>query len=157
MEAVKQRYCWPEYEGDIQKWIGECSSCQQRKASQPAAQAPLETITVNHPFDKISWDSMGPLPLIIQGNRYVLVVTDLFSKWTEAFPLKSTDSETLAKVLTDEVIFRYGIPSSLNSDQGANLTSNLISSLYQKLGITQTRTSVYPPRGMHRLNDLTIH
>jgi len=70
---------------------------------------------------------MGPLPLTTQGNRYVLVVTGLFSKWTEAFLLimKCTDSETLAEVLTDEVIFRYGIPSPLHSDQVANFTSNL--------------------------------
>ena len=147
MEAVKQRYYWPGYEGDIRKWIGECASCQQRNAPQCAPQAPLGTITASHPFDKISWDIMGPLPLTTQGNRYVLVVTDLFSKWTEAFPLKCTDSETLAKVLTDEVIFRYGIPSSLHSDQGANLTSNLISSLCQNLGIAQTRTSAYHPQG----------
>ena len=76
MEAIKQRYYWPGYEGDIQKWIAECASCQQRSAPQPAAQAPLETITASHPFDKISWDIMGPLALTAQGNRYVLVVTD---------------------------------------------------------------------------------
>ena len=147
MEAVKQRYYWPGYEGDIRKWIAECAPCQQRSAPQLAAQAPLGTITASYPFDKISWDIMGPLPLTTQGNRYVLVVTDLFSKWTEAFPLKTTDSETLARVLIDEVIFRYGIPSSLHSDQGANLTSNLISSLCWNLGITQTRTSAYHPQG----------
>ena len=61
--------------------------------------------------------------------------------------MKSADSETLAKVLTDEVIFRYGIPSSLHSDQGTNLTSNLTSLLCQNLGITQTRTSAYHPQG----------
>jgi len=147
MEAVKQRYYWPGYEGDIWKWIEECASCQQCNVPQPAAQAPLGTITTSHPFDKISWDVMGPLPLTTHGNRYVLVVTDLFSKWTEAFPLQATDSETLAKVLSNEVIFRYDIPSSLHSDQGANLTSNLISSLCQILGITQTRTSAYNPQG----------
>ena len=90
---------------------------------------------------------MGPLPVTSQGNRYVLVVTDMFSKWTEAFALKSTDSETLAKVLIDKVICRYGVPSALHSDQGANLTSNLISSLCQNLGITQTRTTAYHPQG----------
>ena len=42
---------------------------------------------------------MGPLSVIPQGNKHAFVVTDLFSKWTEAFPLKSTNSETLAKVL----------------------------------------------------------
>ena len=49
-------------------------------------------------------------------------------------------------MLTDEMIFRYGIPSSLHSDQGASLTSNLISSLCQNLRITQTRTSAYHPQ-----------
>ena len=65
-----------------------------------------------------------------------LFITDLFTKWTEAFPLKVTDSETLAKILVNEVICRYGVPSSLHSDQGANLTSKLISSLCDTLGIT---------------------
>ena len=92
IKAVKQRYYWPGYEGDVQKWIAECASCQQRNTPQTTAQAPLGTISARHPFDKISWDIMGPLPIATQGNKYVLVVTDLFSKWTEAFPLKTTDS-----------------------------------------------------------------
>ena len=45
MEAVKQRYYWPGYEGDIQKRIAECASFQQRNALQPAGQAPLGTIS----------------------------------------------------------------------------------------------------------------
>ena len=52
----------------------------------------------------ISWDIMGPLPLSSKGNKYILVITDLFSKWVEAFPLAVTDSETLAYVLMDEVV-----------------------------------------------------
>ena len=136
MERVKQRYYWPGYEADIQKWIAECTFCQQRNAPQPAVQALLGTIKAKHLFDIISWDIMGPLLVTSQGNKYVLVMTDLFSKWTEAFPLKSADNETLAKVLIDEVICRYGVPSALHSDQGANLTSNLILCLCQKLDIS---------------------
>ena len=47
---------------------------------------------------------MGPLPTSSKGYQYILVVTDLFSKWVEAFPLCATDSETLAKILVDEVV-----------------------------------------------------
>lgn len=82
-----------------------------------------------------------------QGNKYALVVTDLLTKQTEPLILKSTDSETLAKVPTDEVICRHGVPSLLHNDQGANLISNLISSLCQNLGITLTRTTAYHPQG----------
>jgi len=67
---------------------------------------------------------MGPLPQSSSENRYIVVITDLFSKWVEAFPIKLTDSETLAQILVDEVICRYGVPSYLHSDQGANLTTS---------------------------------
>ena len=56
---------------------------------------------------------MGPLPVTSQGNKYMLVVTDLF---TEAFPLKVTYSETFAKILVDEVICCYDIPFSLHNN-----------------------------------------
>ena len=72
---------------------------------------------------------MGPLPPTTAGNKYIVVVTDLFSKWVEAFPVKATDTETLASLLVNEIVCRYGVPSYLYSDQGANLTSNLMAAL----------------------------
>ena len=90
---------------------------------------------------------MGPLPTTPRGHKYILVVTDLFSKWVEAFPLFATDSVTLAKILTDEVICRYGVPESLHSDQGANFVSEVIQSLCTNLGINRTQTSAYHPEG----------
>ena len=59
---------------------------------------------------------MGPLPTTEKGNKYILVVTDMFSKWVEAFALKDTTSSTLAKILVDEIICRYGVPVSIHSD-----------------------------------------
>ena len=114
---------------------------------QPNPQAPLGTIKATRPFEKISWDIMGPLPTSSKGKKYILVVTDVFSKWVEAFALRSTDTETLAAMLVDEIICRYGVPSSLHSDQGANLTSQVISSLCKTLGIERTQTTAYHPQG----------
>ena len=87
-------------------------SCQKRNNPQPLPQAPLGTISASYPFEKISWDIMGPLPITERGNKYILVVTDLFSKWVEAFPSQVTDGLTLTSILMDEVICRYGFPSS---------------------------------------------
>ena len=66
-------------------------------------QAPLGTITAEYPFQKLSWDIMGPLPTSSKGHCYILVLTDLFTKWVEAFPLLSTESTMLATVLVDEI------------------------------------------------------
>ena len=90
---------------------------------------------------------MGPLLTSSKGKKYILVVTDVFSKWVEAFALRSTDTETLATVLVNEVFCRYGVPSTVHSDQGANLTSHVISSLCKHLEIERTRTTAYHPQG----------
>ena len=90
---------------------------------------------------------MGPLPSSTRGCKYILVITDIFSKWVEAFPLAATDSETLASVLVDEMVCWYGVPGSLHSDQGANLNSQVITALCKRLGINKTRTTAYHPQG----------
>ena len=90
---------------------------------------------------------MGPLPVTEKGSKYILVITDLFSKWVEAFPLSSTNSVTLAEILTDTVICRYGVPEVIHSDQGANFVSEVIQTLCLNLGITRTQTTAYHPQG----------
>ena len=93
-EKVKERFYWPGYEADIEHWVHDCQMCQKRNPPQPQPLAPLGTIKCSHPFDVISWDIMGPLPSFTRGCKYILVITDLFSKWVEAFRLAATDSET---------------------------------------------------------------
>ena len=95
---------------------------------------------------------MGPLPQTSSGNKYIVDVTDLFSKWVKAFPVQSTDTETLASLLVTKIICRYGVPSFLQSDQGANLTSNLMAAVCNHLVITQMQTSDYHPQQVERFN-----
>ena len=141
LERLKARYYWPGYEQDTVQWVKQCVQCQKRNPPQPNPVAPLGTIAATRPFEKLSWDIMGPLPTSSQGNKYILVITDLFTKWVEAFPLKDTTATTLATTMLNEVICRYGVPSGLHSDQGANLCSNVVYSLCELLGIAVTRTS----------------
>ena len=140
-------YFWPGYEKDILHLVEKCEPCQRRNQPAPTPQAPLGTITSTYPFQKISWDIMGPLPVTEKGSKYILVITDLFSKWVEAFPLSSTNSVTLAEILTDMVICRYGVPEVIHSDQGANFVSEVIQTLCLNLGITRTQTTAYHPQG----------
>ena len=97
---------------------------------------------------------MGPLPVSAKGHKYILVVTDLFTKWVEAFPLRSTESTTLATVLVDEIVCPYWVPTNIHSDQGANFTSAVIKHLCSLLGIGRTKstlgrtqTTAYHPQG----------
>ena len=144
---VKERYYWPGYEVDIEKWVRECQPCQRRNSPHAVTRAPLGTISANAPFEKLSWDITGPLPVTAAGHKYVLVITDMFSKWVEAFPLQAIDSRTLANVFIDQIVCRYGILKSIHSDQGANLTSEIIQHMCAIFGMERTKTTAYHAQG----------
>ena len=129
----------------------QCEQCQKCNPPQPNPVVPLGTISATRPFEKLSWDVVGPLPTSSQGNKYTLVIIDLFTKWVEAFPLKDTTATTLATIMLNEVVCRYGVPTSLHSNQGANLWSSVVYSLCELLGIATTRTSVYHLQGNSRV------
>ena len=88
----------------MEHFVKSCRVCQLRKSPNPTTTAPVGEIKSFYPFEWLSWDITGPLPVTDKGNRYILVVTDLFTKWMEAFPLQAVDSVTLATVLVDEIV-----------------------------------------------------
>eukprot|EP00731_Ephydatia_muelleri_P009135 Em0004g1473a len=65
-------------------------------------------------------DIMGPLPETSRGNKYILVIADYFTKWSEAYPIPNMEAITVAKCLVNEFICRFGVPEQLHSDQGRN-------------------------------------
>lgn len=65
---------------------------------------------VDIPFQKIAMmDIVGPLPRSRQGNRYILVVCDYVTRYSEAIPLKSIDAGHIAEELVT-LLARVGIP-----------------------------------------------
>ena len=74
-------------------------------------------------------DILGPLPQTPRSNRYILVISDYFSKWVEAFPMENMEALTVAKILVNEFITRFGVPEVIHMDQGRNFESALIKDL----------------------------
>ena len=101
---------------------------------------------VGAPMERIAVDVLGPLPESESGNKYLLIVADYFSKWTEAFPVKDQEATTVAEILVREVISRFGVPLSLHSDQGRNFESTVFSEMCRLLGVEKTRTTPLHPQ-----------
>ena len=129
--------------------VRECGQCQKRNPAQSQPNAPLGTNKATYPFEKVSWDIMGPLPTSKSGNNYILVVRDLFTKWVKAFPLCETSYIYLATVLVDHMICSFSVPVVLHSvhNQDANFCSEVIKAVCRLLGMEKTKTSAYHPQG----------
>ena len=80
------------------------------------------------------------------GKTCILVVSDYFSKWTEAFALENHRAVTIADVLVTEVFCRFGVPTFLHSDQGPEFQAELMKEVCKLLDITQTKTTPYHPQ-----------
>lgn len=75
-----------------------------------------------------------------------MLVVDSFSRWSEAFPLKTHEAKEIATVLFNEIIARYGAPRVLVSDRGKNFVSKLVNALCEMFDITRHHTSAYHPQ-----------
>ena len=94
------------------------------------------------------------VPLSTNGNRYLLVVQDYFTKWAEAFPIP----DQMARLITDILInlcARMRLPKIIHSDQGSSFESTILHQTLQAFGITKSHTMAYHPQGdgmVERLN-----
>ena len=75
-----------------------------------------------------------------------MVVTDYGSRWAEAFPTKDQKTTTVAKILIEEIICRYGAPKEILSDQGKNFLANLIKNICEYFRINKIQTTSYHPQ-----------
>ena len=73
---------------------------------------------------------------VSQGYKYLLVMIDTFTGWIEGFPTRTEKAEEVVKKLLHEVIPRFGLPGSLQSDNGTSFTSKVTRGVSRALGIT---------------------
>ncbi|CAI5665466.1 unnamed protein product [Oreochromis niloticus] len=81
-----------------------------------------------------------------QGNRYVLVAMDYFTKWPEAYAVPDQSASTTAEKLVEEMFTRFGVPAELHSDQGRNFESKVFGEICRRLGVEKTRTTPLHPQ-----------
>ena len=145
-EKIRTRFYWPFMSSDVDVHCSTCSVCSARKPPTPHPRAPMSLDRASYPMQRVAIDLLGPLPTTAAGNRYIAVVVDYFTKWTEAFPLPDIRTTTVASAFVDGFVCRYGVPDVLHSDQGGQFTSTLFVSICQLLDLGKTRTTPYRPQ-----------
>ena len=146
-KAKRSPYLWARMHGDLERWVHRCQLCQQRKPPPAKKRARLVTYQVGAPWERIAADVAGPFPTTKAGNKYILVIQDYFTKWVEIFPMPNQTAETVATLLVDQVLSRFGCCRYFHSDQGSNFESQVMAEVSRLFGVTKTHTTSYHPRG----------
>ena len=111
---IIQRFFWYFLGDDIQK----CDVCAADKKQTKVPKAPLGHLNAGAPGDCVATDHLGPLPFTGRGNRYILLLTDHFTKYVEIIPVPDMTAEVCAQKMLNEFISRWGCPLSVHNDQG---------------------------------------
>lgn len=143
---LARRFLWYGMRKDCRIFVRACTQCAQYKSDGQKKKAGVKGFTAGYPMERIFMDLCGPFPESRRGNKYILVVTDSFTKFVEAYALPNQESETVASVLTKEFISRFGVPAYMHSDQGRQFESNLFAEVCILLGIQKTRTTPFHPQ-----------
>ena len=146
LNKVRYRFYWTGYKDQVIRWCRRCDVCVQSKPGPKRTRAQLGWVPVAATLKRKAVDIMGPIPKADDGNKYILVLGDYFSKWTEAYALKNHTAQTVAYIIMEQFISRLGIPRSLHSDQGPECESDLIAELCKLLHISKIRTVPYNPK-----------
>ena len=143
---INRFFYWPNMKEAVVQYCKECDKCAARQPPKLSRRAPLGQYLVGQPMERIAIDILGPLPVTNRGNRYVLVVCDLFTKWTEAFAIPNQEATTVVKVMVDEFICRFGTPLQIHSDQGSSFESQIFKGMCELFQIDKTRTTSQRPQ-----------
>ena len=139
-ERLRSKVWWPGVDKDAERNCRECYGCQL--VTKETVPPPVKTTRMpERPWQDLALDLLVPMPR----GESLLVLVDYFSRRVEVDVIKSTSSEAIIKCL-DRQFSRYGVPSTLRSDNGPNLVSAEMEEYLDEMGIKHRLTTPLWPR-----------
>lgn len=127
-----QHFYWPKMRKDVATYVSRCHTCQCIKYDQQRPSGLMgEFRGVDAPFKMIAADLIGPLPRSLKGFKYLLVITDTFTKFTILRPLRAATAKLVAQQLEDEVFMVFGVPKYIICDNGSEFIGSPVKKLAQ--------------------------
>ena len=146
-ERIIQSYWWPGMDQSINDHLQRCETCQKTKKPKQATTnfvSPLPQCTM--PNQRIHMDLFGPLKTSGSGKKYIMCVTDAFSKYVELVALPNKEADTVASALFSRWLCRHGLPNEIVSDNGKEFCNSVVDKMLQLMDVKKTTTSPYHPQ-----------
>ena len=124
-------------ENDYCKFVQKCHKCQAH--GDLIRVPPHELSAMSSPWPFVAWgmDVIGPIESAVSnGHRFILVAIDYSTKWVEASSYKSISTKVVKNFVRNNLICRFGVLESINTDKGVNLNSHLMRDICEQFKIT---------------------
>lgn len=130
------QYFWPGMHSDVVSFISKCDTCLSYKVPTHNVLGEMgRPKQCSRPFQVLSIDFIGPLPVSRKQNCYILVVTCCFSKYCLAFPVRRATAAITVKHLEDSVFLIHGVPQTVYMDNGSQFISKEMNDFLNKYNV----------------------
>ena len=140
LDHMRRCVWWPSMEADVQRLCRSCVLCLNKRATQPPHVRPLQPLSSDYPNHIVSFDLFGPFLPTRNGNCYVEVASDLFTKYVNLRACKSAKALDSAVTLR-QWITRNGPMTKFLTDRGPNYTSEVLREVARLFGINKVFTT----------------
>jgi transposase InsO family protein len=145
-QTLSRKWYWPFLSRDCNAFVQSCPSCAARQLKRgPKRSTPLSVFPPDGLLEFVAMDILGTFPVSKLGSRYILVISDRFSKLSVAVPLPDQTASTVSQAVVDRWLVYYGVPLVILSDNGSNFASKFFGVMTQMPGIKHVYTSAYRP------------
>jgi hypothetical protein len=145
LSLLRRHYWWVGLSNEVAREVRQCAACDRVKASFNAKHPTLQPLPIKGLFYRWGLDFAGPLPKSRQGNQYVLIPVEHFSKHIVLVPTRDKEPSTVAEVFTREVLTRFGGCAEVVTDQGGEFGGEFQACLDAAF-IDHRATSAYHPQ-----------
>ncbi len=144
---------WPGLAADTIASVRSCPLCLKTRL-RAFRRSQVGTTMASDTWEVVAVDTIGPLKADDKGMKYITVMTDVFSRYTEVVPTAENTAESAASALL-QLCLRHGVPLRVRSDNGPEFANRVIAELVRRLGSLHQRTLPYHPESngvVERLN-----
>jgi transposase InsO family protein len=145
-QTIRRTFFWPKMVEDIYETVRQCDACARNRISERKHTKKLQLFPAKGPLESVAMDILGPLPRTKHGNRFLLAISDRFSKVTKTVPLRTVTALSVARAFCDHWAYAYLPPLSLLTDSGPQFTAKFFLDVCAELGIKQIFTTAYHPQ-----------
>ena len=104
-------------------YIAQCATCQRHARAGPVLWFPNYAVAVLDIFAHWGVDFAGPFPVDQFGFQYVCIAVESLTRWPEIRPSKTATAADAANFIYHDIICRFGLPKSIQSDNGPHFVS----------------------------------
>ena len=154
---LRRHFYWPTMRKDVIEHLKRCEACQQWSKWPKSNE--LRPTWVVEPFDLLYLDWIIDLPMTSSRKSCIITCTDALTKWTETRATVRATALESTKFLAEQVIFRFGVPVAVATDNGTHFMGEFDTFL-KAMNITHHWGTPYHPQSTgqaERTNALLIN